>query len=359
MRLTIIQDQLRVGGTERQSLHLARAMAERGHCVHLIVFRPGGELFPNQQAQGYTVSVLQGWDTGISIYAPGLIEAIEASHPERILCMGRSANCYASWIQQQFRCTPVVSTLRTGKPLQPWHRWALGRVSGVLVNTTWWAQRLKAKGSVGGVIEVVPNALLNASGSGEGGEALRRAEGIDPAITVFLQVASFRRGKRQAMLIRALAKWDSNYDDPLWVLWLVGDGPCRAQCESLVKSLGLERKVRFFGYVEEPDAHYGAADLALSLSREDSLPNFLIEAQSCGLPVIAEDFRGVREAFDPGVSGFLIGAEDAAGFGRALSVLVENRSLRKSMGEAARRWSRQRFSPEVQTQAVSDFLDDL
>jgi|TARA_B110000438_G_scaffold293176_1_gene332590 glycosyltransferase involved in cell wall biosynthesis len=359
VRLTIIQDQLRVGGTERQSLHLARASVEEGHEVHLIIFRPGGELFPQQRAKDYTVTVLQSWDSGISVYAPGLIEAIEASHPERILCMGRSANCYAGWIQQQFRCTPVVSTLRTGKRLQPWHRWALSRVSGILVNTGWWAQRLKIQNCLGEAIEVVPNALLSDQAPSEEGEALRHTEGVDSSTTVLLQVASFRHGKRQATLIRQLANWDAEAEDRSWVFWLVGDGPCRTECEVLAKSLGLESKLRFFGYIENPAAHYAAADLALSLSREDSLPNFLIEAQSSGLPVIAEDFRGVGEAFEPGIGGFLIPPGDLLGFRKALSTLVENRSLRESMGRAACRWSRSRFSPLQQARAVLGFLDRL
>ena len=359
MRLTIIQDRLRVGGTERQSLHLAEAAAKAGHTVHLIVFRPGGVLFPANQPKDYRITVLQPWDTGLSLYAPGLIEAVDASLPELILCMGRTANCYAGWLQQQFRSVPVVSTLRTGKVLQPWHRWALARVSGVLVNTSWWAADLRRKGLAGKTIGVVPNALLSAPVSQCEGASLRAEEGLSAETVVLLQVAGFRRGKRQAELIRRLAKWNRKTPQVPWVLWLVGEGPQRTRCENLAESLRLVEQVRFFGYQADPSRFYAAADLALSVSREDSLPNFLIEAQSAGLPVIAEDFRGVGEAFDPGVSGVLVPTGGIVDFETALNNLVSDASRRRSMGEAAQRFAQERFSPSRQSESVLEFLDTV
>lgn len=359
VRITIIQDQLRVGGTERQTLHLAQAAAAEGHEVHLIIFRPGGELFPVQQARDYTITVLQSWDSGMSVYAPGLIGAIGASRPERILCMGRSANCYAGWIQQQFRTVPVVATLRTGKRLQPWHRWALSRVSGILVNTLWWAQRLKEEGLIGEAIKVVPNALLRSAPAEGERWTLRTEEGIDSDTIVFLQVASFRKGKRQAALLRLLAGWDRSAKPAPWVLWFVGDGPQRAACERLADELGMAAKVRFFGYDERPGRYYAAADVALSLSQEDSLPNFLIEAQSAGLPVIAEAFRGVEESFMAGYSGFLLPGGDSDGFLKTVSLLCACPGLRRRMGAAGVRLALRKFSPAEQVRAVLEFLDTL
>ncbi len=44
MRIVIIQDYLRYGGTERQNVHLARYFRAEGHEVGLLAFRPGGAL---------------------------------------------------------------------------------------------------------------------------------------------------------------------------------------------------------------------------------------------------------------------------------------------------------------------------
>src|SRR5690606_18906177 len=115
MRLLVIQDYLRMGGTERQSLFILKCAMEAGHEARLLLFRPGGVLWPRMEELGVEADVLQSLDTRVCLLAPGLIEHIDKIHPDVILCMGRTANCYSGLIQRRFRSIPVVGTLRTGK----------------------------------------------------------------------------------------------------------------------------------------------------------------------------------------------------------------------------------------------------
>ena len=80
-----------------------------------------------------------------------------------------------------------------------------------------------------------------------------------------------------------------------WRLWLVGDGKEYRRCQHWAAANGLGTRVRFFHFQHDPFPFYAAADVAVSVSREDSLPNFLIEAQATGLPVVAYDCRGVND----------------------------------------------------------------
>ena len=86
------------------------------------------------------------------------------------------------------------------------------------------------------------------------------------------------------------------------VLWFVGDGETRAKCEALAAELDLGHRVRFFGHVPDPREIYLAADFAVMASDAESLPNFLVEAQLHGLPVVAVDVHG--EVQDPSSAGF-------------------------------------------------------
>jgi hypothetical protein len=102
MRILVVQDQLRVGGTEKQSLFLARNFQEAGHEVVLLTFRPRGHLATAANLAGLQVEVLQGFDSGISLWAPGLMRRIRQVDPDVILCMGRTANCYAGFYPAGF-----------------------------------------------------------------------------------------------------------------------------------------------------------------------------------------------------------------------------------------------------------------
>jgi glycosyltransferase involved in cell wall biosynthesis len=111
-----------------------------------------------------------------------------------------------------------------------------------------------------------------------------------------------------------------------------------------------------FGYVDDPLPFYAAADCALSCSAEDALPNFLIEAQACGLPVVAMDYRGVKECFLPGESGYLVENDDLESFKDRVYQLICDKSERSKMSDQARQWAPQHFDSKVRLQ---EWVDDL
>lgn len=362
MRLTILQDFLRIGGTERQTLHLAQHAAESGHEVTLIIFRPGGPLATQLTELSCRVEILQAWDTRVSLFAPKLAQVLDRARPEVVLCMGRTANCYAGWIQERRPHIAVVGTIRTGKVIFPWHQWSLSSVRAVLVNSRWWQRRLREWGLPVERIHVVHNSLLSGGLpmlSAEDRIRLRSAQGLAETDVILLQVASFRSGKRHADLLRSLAQLTREEGDPQWFLWLVGDGRERARCERLAASLGLSARVRFWGFQENPHQFYPAADIAVSVSAEDSLPNFLIEAQSNGVPLVASDYRGVREACLPGISGEITPRGDPVAFREQLLRLLRDPDLRRSMGTHARAFARERFSADRQADEVLEFLEAI
>lgn len=358
MKILILQDQLRVGGTERQSLFLRRAFAEEGHSCTLVVFRPGGHLWEEARQDG-AIRVLQPFQSGLSFWAPGLTEAVRASDPEVILCMGRSANCYAGYLQKRFPSCVVIGTVRTGKALFPLHLWSLKVVKGVLVNANWWKRRFLEAGFPEERIHVVHNALLTQRPDGErvaARDRLRTEEALDPGTCVFVNVATFRPGKRHLELLRIVERLEAEID---WRLWLVGDGKELGRCRDWVHTHGLAERVRFFQYQKDPFPYYAGADVAVSVSREDSLPNFLIEAQSVGLPVIAYACRGVEETCLPGETGLILPSGEAEGFTSAMQALATDPARRAEMGRKAPPFAAGRFSAMPQAREMLDFFARL
>ncbi len=355
MRIAIVQDYLRCGGTERQSIHLARLFRAEGNEVGLLAFRPGGAL-EGEVPEDVVHRALQARDTGLNWLAPGLFRAIRELAPSVVLCMGRMANSYAGLIQLRFPDIAVVGTVRTGKALPILNLWSFQLVSGVLTNTTWWRDELIRRGLDPAKIAVVQNGLAHAWNGKRRAAAraeMRRRFEVSASTVVFLNVADFRLGKRQALLIDLFSALDPAWD---WQLWLVGDGRQWRRCGRLAEQLIGSGRVRFVGHRADPYACYAGADVAVSVSVEDSLPNFLVEAQTLGLPVIAADFRGVGEGMQDGKTGYLIGAQDRNGFLEAIRELYGRPEIRRRMGRQAQRFAAEHCASERQAAHALELL---
>jgi glycosyltransferase involved in cell wall biosynthesis len=69
----------------------------------------------------------------------------------------------------------------------------------------------------------------------------------------------------------------------------------------------------------------------------DGIPNVLVEAMACGLPVVSTEAGGIPELVSHGVNGFLTAPGDVAGIERHIATLLDSPELRQQMGVAARR----------------------
>lgn len=80
------------------------------------------------------------------------------------------------------------------------------------------------------------------------------------------------------------------------------------------------------------------------------MPNFIVESQTAGLPVVAYDCAGVSETFIPDESGFLVKQGDRNTFLHQLEILHNNIQLRQSMGAKGRPWALEKFDPAERLQ---------
>lgn len=102
---------------------------------------------------------------------------------------------------------------------------------------------------------------------------------------------------------------------------------------------------RYLGSInsqEQMNKIYNAADLIISTSRQDNLPNALIEASFCGLPIISFNIGGISDIINNGENGRLIPAYDTSGMARAIVEMS----------------SKQTVKSEVSRKAVRDFAFD-
>jgi glycosyltransferase involved in cell wall biosynthesis len=362
MKILVIQDFLRSGGTERQSILLANAFSAREHATTLLTFRPGGVL-ASTVVSHVTRRALQPFDLGLDWFAPGLLAEIRRITPDVVLCMGRMANCYAAGIQTTFPAIAVVSTMRTGKRLPTRFIQSLRTVRHIVANSSdARAALVHAHAIAGEKISVIHNSLVfpaapSSAESVTARRSMRAQHGASAGTTVMLCVAMFRPEKNQRGLIETAAELPPDID---WQLWFAGEGPARPSCENLVSEKKLTGRVKFLGFHRDPSALYAAADIAVHASASEALSNFVIEAQAHGIPAVVYQAPGMEECFIPGETGWTIPRDDSAGFRAAVLRLARDpASVRAGRAAAAREFARRSFDPAAQVTAYLELFARL
>lgn len=122
-------------------------------------------------------------------------------------------------------------------------------------------------------------------------------------------------------------------------LWFIGDGPLIEETRALAARLGVQRDVRFWGWVDHdrmPEL-LSQADIFLFTSLRDTCPMPAMEAMARSLPVVALDLHGVRNLTDDGVLKVPVGkpADLVPDLTNALLELAASPELRTKRGEAA------------------------
>ena len=127
------------------------------------------------------------------------------------------------------------------------------------------------------------------------------------------------------------------------VLAIVGDGERRAELESEVARLGLERSVRLLGRLPG-DAALAGADLFVNPAWAESFSYVILEAMAHGLPIVATDVGGTGEAIEDGVTGGLVPARDPQALGERIVSMLEDRTRAAGLGMAAKERHGERFT---------------
>ncbi len=129
-------------------------------------------------------------------------------------------------------------------------------------------------------------------------------------------------------------------------LCLLGDGPEEARLREQASALGVEASVAFLGGVPDVAPRLRAADAAVLPSRTEGMPVALIEAMSCGLPVVATAVGGSAEVLRDGTTGRLVPPDSPAALAEALAeALLEPAA--SARGRAARADVLARFAMDL------------
>ena len=190
---------------------------------------------------------------------------------------------------------------------------------------------------------------------------LRKSLGIpDTANLIIGTIGRLTRKKGSGYLIEATAKLVSQFPN-LHVLIIGGElstdpEPFYTEITERIRTLGIQNNVTLTGIRQDIPEILGLLDIfTLPTFTHEGLPRSIVEAMSMGLPVVATDIRGCREAVLHEKTGLIVPPQDSQKLAEALEKLLSNSEMRSAYGQA----SRQRVEAEYDESFVFERLENF
>jgi N-acetyl-alpha-D-glucosaminyl L-malate synthase BshA len=158
--------------------------------------------------------------------------------------------------------------------------------------------------------------------------------------TLVIHVSNFRPVKRVTAAVDVFAR--VRQQRPARLL-MVGDGPDLGEASRLAHTLGVADDVLFLGEQDHVVPLLSVADVFLLPSAQESFGLAALEAMACEVPVVASRVGGLPEVIEDGVTGYLHPPEDLDGMARSIVQLATDAPLRHRIAVAAALAARERY----------------
>jgi glycosyltransferase involved in cell wall biosynthesis len=195
-----------------------------------------------------------------------------------------------------------------------------------------------------GPISIVPNAI-------EGGVAppsvlerqdLRDSFGVEPQHLVLACLGRLSREKGVDVLLAAVRDFAAEH--PETRVLIAGTGPEARVLARGAAAYGLTERVRFLGWVPQPQQLMAAADVVVLPSRSEGLPNVALESYEVGTPVLATNVGAVSQVILEGQTGWVVQPDNIEALLRGLRRAAQARADLRRYGLVGRQWVVDRFS---------------
>jgi teichuronic acid biosynthesis glycosyltransferase TuaC len=139
---------------------------------------------------------------------------------------------------------------------------------------------------------------------------------------------------------------------------MCGTGPEESALKALIQDKNIEDAIRMVGEVEpeQMSKWMQVSDLFVLASHTEGMPNVIMEAMACGVPVIATAVGGLPTAIGDCEGAILVPPKNIGAFTDAIMRVVNDSKLRKRMQAAARKKTEQDFGVEQNASRILDYL---
>lgn len=154
----------------------------------------------------------------------------------------------------------------------------------------------------------------------------------------FIFVGRLSEQKNLYFLIEQFSILKNEINIP-FIVNIVGDGTIKIKLQHLADNLGISDIIKWHGWLTKSQVLklLQNSDCFINPSLCEGMPNAVLEAQACGLPIIASDVSGNNSIVDDGENGLLFSLGDDKKMNNILKRIIENLSLRSKFGVIARK----------------------
>ena len=331
------------GGAERMMTRLARALADRGRRVEIVVCAAEG---PFVGQAGDAVRVIDFGGRRVLAALPAIVAYLRDRRPRAVLVtldymsvvvllarwlarvqvrlVVRQANDPTAYRGGSLRDRVAVAALRR---LLPTADAVVSGSRGVAASLRSWTRVPPER------LHVVGNPVVDATLAELAEQPVDHPFLVSPGPPVVLAAGRFTPQKDFRTLLQAFAS--ARRRRPLRLI-VLGEGPGRPDLEAFVRDQNLTDAVSLPGFVGNPFAYMRRSHVFVLSSAWEGLPGVLIQAMACGCPVVSTDCpSGPREILDDGRLGPLVPVGDAGALADAILSRLDAPRGAEALREAA------------------------
>jgi N-acetyl-alpha-D-glucosaminyl L-malate synthase BshA len=351
-----------VGGSGYVATRLGQHLAEKGHMIHFITYqRPFSLMW--QQTRGVYVDLVDSFNYPLfDAIGPPYTMALTS----KIIKVARTAeldlihahyaipHAMAAYMAREIIGIPYVVTLHGSdvhtlgqdQAYKPVVQHTVERADAVTAVSQFLTDTAHKDLGIKRDIHVIPNFIDTTNFSKVSGIRLvvesgcvsvRREEDafeLGPDDKILLHASNFRKVKRVVELVEIMRTVVDHY--PKARLIIAGDGPTRIEVERRIEDLKLCNNVHLLGVKSNMQEIMCSADMFVLNSTLEGMPLTLLEAMSCGLPVITTPAGGIPELVREDKDGFVTKGFEQEEFAQAILHLLNDDAERKRLGKAGR-----------------------
>lgn len=340
------------GGGEGWTLRTASSLSGRGHDVHLAA-REGSALLQRGTRAGLPVHPLE---VGID-YHPGTVLRLARLMRRlgtEVLVMHHNKDVRTGGVAAKLIGVPAVH--RNGYPIlhdNLRHRITARFIDRILTNSRRIRDRYLGYGWLARVpMDIVPNGVVVPDDPATD-RSVWRHFGLDSSDLIALFAGRLTAVKRVGDLLTALSGLP---EDSRWRLVVAGTGTEAEPLAARIRDEGLAGRVILAGFREDAAELTGAADLVVLPSRDEGMPNTLMEAMARETAVAATPVGDVPHLLGDGDAGWMVPVGDVSGWTRLLAELERDPGKLAEMGRKGRARIRDRFTHERMIDGVEACL---
>jgi len=391
MKIVHIITRLILGGAQENTLITCKLLTERGHDVTLITgpaLGPEGQLFQQALSQKYKVIVVDKMRRAIhppydaisymqiQRYLKRIQPDIVHTHSAKAGILGRfAAHSLKGKLPGKGQNFPHVVHTIHGLAFHPYQsNWlnkfyiaiekaaaqktdAIISVADAMTEKAVAAGLGRAEDFTTAYSAIEENDFLKAP-SPEEIRSFRRKYGISQQAVVLITIARLFELKGHEYIVESARRLSPRYENCVWLF--VGDGNLAGQIKADIHLANLGYKFRFAGLLgpEQIPLAIHASDILVHCSLREGLARVLPQAMLCGKPVVSFDIDGAKEIVSR-QTGFLVEPENIEQLTQACEELVTHPDLREKVGEAGRKFVKEKFAPETMVDTIESVYQKL